>query len=77
MGSVSGGRWRRGVWGALSPSNGMALGVWLLASVLLSLLTVSAARPPLTAPKEEEEATLEPEGELQLGGGGRSEGSAT
>ncbi|XP_017279755.1 fibroblast growth factor receptor 2 isoform X6 [Kryptolebias marmoratus] len=60
MGSVSRGRWRRGVWGALSPSNGMALWVWLLASVLLSLLTVSVARPPLTATKEE--ATLEPEG---------------
>uniref|UniRef100_A0A1A7XWX3 Fibroblast growth factor receptor n=2 Tax=Iconisemion striatum TaxID=60296 RepID=A0A1A7XWX3_9TELE len=60
MGSVSRGRWRRGAWGALTPSNGMALWVWLLASVLLSLLTVSVARPPLTATKEEE-ATLEPE----------------
>uniref|UniRef100_A0A3P8UAX7 Fibroblast growth factor receptor n=1 Tax=Amphiprion percula TaxID=161767 RepID=A0A3P8UAX7_AMPPE len=60
MGSVSRGRWRRGVWGALSPANGMALWAWLLAAVLLSLLTVSVARPPLTATKEEE-ATLEPE----------------
>uniref|UniRef100_A0A1A8DSP8 Fibroblast growth factor receptor n=2 Tax=Nothobranchius kadleci TaxID=1051664 RepID=A0A1A8DSP8_NOTKA len=60
MGSVSRGRWRRGAWGALTPSNGMALWVWLLASVLLSLLTVSVARPPLTAAKVEE-ATLEPE----------------
>nr|XP_054605826.1 fibroblast growth factor receptor 2 isoform X4 [Nothobranchius furzeri] len=60
MGSVSRGRWRRGAWGALTPSNGMALWVWLLASVLLSLLTVSVARPPLTATKVEE-ATLEPE----------------
>ncbi|XP_049592266.1 fibroblast growth factor receptor 2 isoform X1 [Syngnathus scovelli] len=60
MGSVSRGRRRRGVWGALAPSNGMASWAWLLAAVLLSLLTVSLARPPLTATKEEE-ATLEPE----------------
>uniref|UniRef100_A0A1A8K0D9 Fibroblast growth factor receptor n=3 Tax=Nothobranchius TaxID=28779 RepID=A0A1A8K0D9_NOTKU len=60
MGSVSRGRWRRVAWGALTPSNGMALWVWLLASVLLSLLTVSVARPPLTTTKVEE-ATLEPE----------------
>lgn len=66
MGSVSRGRWRRGVWGALSPSNGMASWAWLLAAVLLSLLTVSVARPPLTATKEEE-ATLEPEGKQQGG----------
>ncbi|KAM3862636.1 fibroblast growth factor receptor 2 isoform 2-T2 [Diretmus argenteus] len=57
MGSVSRGRRRRGVWGALAPTKGMA---WLLAVVLLSLLAVSVARPPLTATKEEE-ATLEPE----------------
>uniref|UniRef100_A0A669EXQ1 Fibroblast growth factor receptor n=1 Tax=Oreochromis niloticus TaxID=8128 RepID=A0A669EXQ1_ORENI len=37
----------------------MASWAWLLAAVLLSLLTVSVARPPLTATKEE--ATLEPE----------------
>ncbi|XP_026211799.1 fibroblast growth factor receptor 2 isoform X5 [Anabas testudineus] len=61
MGSVSRGRWRKGVWGALPPTNGMASWAWLLAAVLLSLLTVSVARPPLTATKEEE-ATLEPEG---------------
>ncbi|XP_029963407.1 fibroblast growth factor receptor 2 isoform X5 [Salarias fasciatus] len=61
MGSVSRGRWRRGVWGALSATNGMASWAWLLAAVLLSLLTVSVARPPLTATKEEE-GTLEPEG---------------
>lgn len=61
MGSVSRRRWRRGVWGALAPTNGMASWAWLLAAVLLSLLTVSVARPPLTATKEEE-ATLEPEG---------------
>nr|XP_046257449.1 fibroblast growth factor receptor 2 isoform X4 [Scatophagus argus] len=60
MGSVSRGRWRRGVWGALAPTNGMASWAWLLAAVLLSLLTVSVARPPLTTTKEEE-ATLEPE----------------
>ncbi|XP_010737586.1 fibroblast growth factor receptor 2 isoform X3 [Larimichthys crocea] len=60
MGSVSRGRWRRGQWGALAPTNGMASWAWLLAAVLLSLLTVSVARPPLTATKEEE-ATLEPE----------------
>ncbi|KAG7512989.1 fibroblast growth factor receptor 2 isoform X4 [Solea senegalensis] len=60
MGSVSRGRWRRGVWGALAPTNRMASWAWLLAVVLLSLLTVSVARPPLTATKEEE-ATLEPE----------------
>ncbi|XP_004559738.1 fibroblast growth factor receptor 2 isoform X1 [Maylandia zebra] len=59
MGSVSRGRWRRGVWGALSPNSGMASWAWLLAAVLLSLLTVSVARPPLTATKGE--ATLEPE----------------
>ncbi|XP_034407964.1 fibroblast growth factor receptor 2 isoform X2 [Cyclopterus lumpus] len=60
MGSVSRGRWRKGVWGALAPTNGMALWAWLLAAVLLSLLTVSVARPPLTATKEDE-ATVEPE----------------
>ncbi|XP_060896578.1 fibroblast growth factor receptor 2 isoform X3 [Labrus mixtus] len=60
MGSVSRGRRRRGVWGALAPTNGMASWAWLLAAVLLSLLTVSVARPPLTATKEEE-ATLQPE----------------
>ncbi|KAK1905966.1 Fibroblast growth factor receptor 2 [Dissostichus eleginoides] len=38
----------------------MASWAWLLAAVLLSLLTVGVARPPLTATKEEE-ATLEPE----------------
>ena len=61
MGSVSRGRWRRRIWGALAPTKGMASWAWLLAAVLLSLLTVSVARPPLTATKEEE-ATLEPEG---------------
>ncbi|XP_037320818.1 fibroblast growth factor receptor 2 isoform X1 [Pungitius pungitius] len=60
MGSVSRGRWRRGAWGAFAPTNGMALWTWLLAAVLLSLLTVSVARPPLTATKEEE-AALKPE----------------
>ena len=73
MGSVSRGRWRRGVWGALAPTNGMASWAWLLAAVLLSLLTVSVARPPLTATKEEE-ATLEPEGKQRRrarGAGGR------
>ncbi|XP_037128516.1 fibroblast growth factor receptor 2 isoform X5 [Syngnathus acus] len=66
MGSVSRGRRRRGVWGALAPSNGMASWAWLLAAVLLSLLTVSLARPPLTATKEEE-ATLEPEDAISSG----------
>ncbi|XP_007551503.1 fibroblast growth factor receptor 2-like [Poecilia formosa] len=61
MGSVSRGRWwRRGAWGALSPSDGMALWVWLLAAVLLSLLSVSVARPPITATREEE-TNVEPE----------------
>lgn len=73
MGSVSRGRWRRGVWGALAPTNGMASWAWLLAAVLLSLLTVSVARPPLTATKEEE-ATLEPEGK-QRGGDGKGGGA--
>lgn len=73
MGSVSRGRWRRGVWGALAPTNGMASWAWLLAAVLLSLLTVSVARPPLTATKEEE-ATLEPEGKQQGTGRHRKEG---
>jgi len=57
MGSVSRGRWRKGAWRA--PANGMAS--WLLAALLLSLLTASLARPPLTATTEEE-ATVEPEG---------------
>ncbi|XP_056148310.1 fibroblast growth factor receptor 2 isoform X2 [Lampris incognitus] len=60
MGSVSRGRRRSGVWGALAPSKGMAAWPWLLATILLSLQTVSVARPPLTSTKEEE-ATLEPE----------------
>lgn len=72
MGSVSRGRWRKGVWGALPPTNGMASWAWLLAAVLLSLLTVSVARPPLTATKEEE-ATLEPEGKQQGVGRARKE----
>ncbi len=72
MGSVSRGRWRRGVWGALAPTNGMASWAWLLAAVLLSLLTVSVARPPLTGTKEEE-ATLEPEGKQQGTRGSRKE----
>uniref|UniRef100_H3D7B8 Fibroblast growth factor receptor n=1 Tax=Tetraodon nigroviridis TaxID=99883 RepID=H3D7B8_TETNG len=38
----------------------MALWAWLLAAVLLSLLTASVARPPLTAAKEAE-VTQEPE----------------
>lgn len=61
MGSVSRGRWRRGVWGALAPTNGMASWAWLLAAVLLSLLSVSVARPPLTAAKLEG-GPQEPEG---------------
>ncbi|XP_029030906.1 fibroblast growth factor receptor 2 isoform X7 [Betta splendens] len=61
MGSVSRGRWRRGAWGAWAPTSGMGSWAWLLAAVLLSLLTVGVARPPITATKEEE-ATLEPEG---------------
>lgn len=68
MGSVSRGRWRRGVWGALATTNGMASWAWLLAAVLLSLLTASVARPPLTAAKEEE-VTQEPEGKQQGVGG--------
>ncbi|XP_078787745.1 fibroblast growth factor receptor 2 isoform X4 [Oryzias latipes] len=56
MGSVSRGRWKRGAWGVSSLTNRMA---WLLAAILLSLLTVGLARPPLTAAREE--ATLEPE----------------
>lgn len=70
MGSVSRGRWRRGVWGALATTNGMASWAWLLAAVLLSLLTASVARPPLTAAKEEE-GTQEPEGKQQGVGGAR------
>lgn len=66
MGSVSRGRWRRGAWGALAPTNGMALWAWLLAAVLLSLLTVSVARPPLAATKEEE-AAQKPEGKRRGG----------
>ncbi|XP_054654190.1 fibroblast growth factor receptor 2 isoform X5 [Dunckerocampus dactyliophorus] len=66
MGSVSRRRWRRGVWGALAANNGMASWAWLLAAVLLSLLTVSAARPPLTSTKEEE-TTLEPEDAISSG----------
>ncbi|KAK7925454.1 hypothetical protein WMY93_007764 [Mugilogobius chulae] len=60
MGSVSRGRWRGGVWGF---SNGMAR---LLAAVLLlSLVCLSAARPPLTAAKDEE-TTEEPEAEQSV-----------
>ncbi|XP_056148314.1 fibroblast growth factor receptor 2 isoform X5 [Lampris incognitus] len=66
MGSVSRGRRRSGVWGALAPSKGMAAWPWLLATILLSLQTVSVARPPLTSTKEEE-ATLEPEDAISSG----------
>ncbi|KAJ3610298.1 hypothetical protein NHX12_022391 [Muraenolepis orangiensis] len=49
-------------WGALSPAKGMSSWAWLLAAVLLSLVVVAAARPPLaTGTGEEEEATLEPD----------------
>lgn len=70
MGSVSRGRWNRGVWGALSTTDGMSSWAWLLAAVLLSLLTASVARPPLTAAKEEE-ATQGPEGKQSGVGGAR------
>ncbi|XP_011601188.1 fibroblast growth factor receptor 2 isoform X1 [Takifugu rubripes] len=60
MGSVSRWRWNRGVWEALSTTDGMSSWAWLLAAVLVSLLTASVARPPLTAAKEEE-ATQRPE----------------
>lgn len=73
MGSVSRRRWRRGAWGALDPTNGMSSWTWLLAAVLLSLLSVSVARPRLTATKEEE-ATLEPEGKQAWGRGRRVQG---
>ncbi|XP_067092166.1 fibroblast growth factor receptor 2 isoform X2 [Osmerus mordax] len=63
MGSLSRGRRRRGAWLDLRPSKGMASWAWLLAAVLLSLLTATLARPPFTATEEEEEggATTEPE----------------
>lgn len=63
MGSVSRGRPRRGSWVDVPSINGMFTG-WalLLGALLLSLATVSSARPPFHA-AEEEEATLEPEGE--------------
>lgn len=62
MGSVSRGRPRRGSWVDVPSINGMFSG-WalLLGALLLSLAAVSSARPPYQA--EEEEATLEPEGE--------------
>ncbi|CAL8258371.1 unnamed protein product [Lota lota] len=71
MGSVSRGRSQsssssssssRGAWGPWCPTKGMSSWAWLLATaVLLSLLVVSVARPPLTGAKEDEEATLEPQ----------------
>ncbi|XP_036402910.1 fibroblast growth factor receptor 2 isoform X1 [Megalops cyprinoides] len=60
MGSVSRGRRRRAGWGDTPSSKGMSAWAWLLGVVLLSLVTVSAARPPVIA-TEEEETTLEPE----------------
>ncbi|XP_076142595.1 fibroblast growth factor receptor 2-like [Alosa pseudoharengus] len=63
MGSVSRGRPKRGSWVDAPSINGMSAGwAWLLAVLLLSLGTGSMARPPFHA-AEEEEATLEPEGE--------------
>lgn len=70
MGSVSRGRWSRGLWGPPATTDGMASWAWLLAAVLLSLLTLSVARPPLTATKEEE-VTQGPEGKQQGVGGAR------
>ncbi|KAM6956473.1 fibroblast growth factor receptor 2 isoform 2-T2 [Aplochiton taeniatus] len=63
MGSVSRGRRRSGGgWRDLTSSKGMASWAWVLAAVLLSLLSATAARPPLTPTEaREEEATLEPE----------------
>ncbi|XP_031434382.1 fibroblast growth factor receptor 2 isoform X3 [Clupea harengus] len=61
MGSVSRGRPRKGLWVNAPSINGMSTGwAWLLGALLLSLATVSVARPPFHA-TEEEEATLEPE----------------
>ncbi|XP_067092172.1 fibroblast growth factor receptor 2 isoform X7 [Osmerus mordax] len=69
MGSLSRGRRRRGAWLDLRPSKGMASWAWLLAAVLLSLLTATLARPPFTATEEEEEggATTEPEDAISSG----------
>ncbi|KAJ8248192.1 hypothetical protein GJAV_G00239360 [Gymnothorax javanicus] len=60
MGSESRGWRRRGAWGNTASSKGMSVWAWLLGVVLLSLLGIAAARPPVTA-TEEEETTLEPE----------------
>ncbi|XP_035256157.1 fibroblast growth factor receptor 2 isoform X3 [Anguilla anguilla] len=60
MGSESRGRRRRVGWGNTPSSKGMSMWAWLLGVVLLSLLSVATARPPVTA-TEEEETTLEPE----------------
>ncbi|KAJ8340732.1 hypothetical protein SKAU_G00353650 [Synaphobranchus kaupii] len=60
MGSESRGRRRRARWVNTPSSKGMSTWAWLLGAVLLSLLSVATARPPVTA-TEEEETTLEPE----------------
>ncbi|XP_031434387.1 fibroblast growth factor receptor 2 isoform X7 [Clupea harengus] len=67
MGSVSRGRPRKGLWVNAPSINGMSTGwAWLLGALLLSLATVSVARPPFHA-TEEEEATLEPEDAISSG----------
>ncbi|KAI1894533.1 hypothetical protein AGOR_G00116770 [Albula goreensis] len=60
MGSVSRGRRRRAGWGGTPSSNGMIAWAWLLGVVLLSLVSITVARPPVAA-TEEEDSTLEPE----------------
>ncbi|KAG9344444.1 hypothetical protein JZ751_011114, partial [Albula glossodonta] len=60
MGSVSRGRRRRAGWGGTPTSNGMIAWAWLLGVVLLSLVSIAVARPPVAA-TEEEDSTLEPE----------------
>ncbi|XP_035256159.1 fibroblast growth factor receptor 2 isoform X5 [Anguilla anguilla] len=66
MGSESRGRRRRVGWGNTPSSKGMSMWAWLLGVVLLSLLSVATARPPVTA-TEEEETTLEPEDAISSG----------
>nr|XP_023660048.1 fibroblast growth factor receptor 2 [Paramormyrops kingsleyae] len=60
MGSLSRGRPRRGGWARPAPGDGMSAWLWLLGVALLSLVTASGARPPIST-TEKDNTTPEPE----------------
>ncbi|XP_072565813.1 fibroblast growth factor receptor 2 isoform X10 [Paramormyrops kingsleyae] len=66
MGSLSRGRPRRGGWARPAPGDGMSAWLWLLGVALLSLVTASGARPPIST-TEKDNTTPEPEDAISSG----------